>query len=372
MAGKIAEQLLSRGHQVFVVTCGMENLKEIVNGTSVYRLSPANIFAFHDINKKPLWLRVFWHFIDQNNLFQASRVRKIIEQEKPDLILSHNLKGLGYQVLREISRLKIPIIHTLHDVQLAVPSGLIISGRERNLLVSNPLNTLFSWRNQLLFDVPATFISPSAWLADFYKERGFFASREVRILRNPVVSPDFFNPKIFSGTYLYLGQLEEHKGIKMLLESFSIFARQHPEVLLEIVGTGSLEAELREQYKDHPWLRFRGYVPYNELEEKVFGGICYTVAQTLCYENFPGSVMDSLASGIPVIAAEIGGTAEMVSEGMNGFEFTAGNKESLIEALERSWDSQGDFEKMQHAARQTVAYLNYEHYIEQIFKIGKL
>jgi len=195
-----AQGFLKQGHEVVVITLGRENKVENIDGVRVYRLKSINLFSFIDINSQPAWLRLPWHLIDMFNFLSAKQVKQILAAEKPDLVIAHNLKGLGYLIPRVIKNLGLRYIQVVHDVQLSVPTGLLIVGQEK--FEKNILCRIYSAINRQLFNFPDVVISPSQWLLNFYLARGFFTKSEKKVLLNP--SPEvfvsigvgkFFNPQ---------------------------------------------------------------------------------------------------------------------------------------------------------------------------------
>ncbi len=125
----LAQGLKTAQNEVFIITTAERAGEAEIDGIKVYYIKPANLFWFGDINHKPAWLRLIWHVIDMFNFSGQKQVREILEKEKPDLVNTHNLKGVSYLIPRLIKKLGIKHLHTIHDVQLANPSGLIIVGR---------------------------------------------------------------------------------------------------------------------------------------------------------------------------------------------------------------------------------------------------
>jgi len=368
----IVKELKKDGHDVFVITISGKKektkffIKEMDN-IKVYRFYPKNIFSFIDINLQPTWKRLIWHLIDTFNLSAYRQVKKILKKEKPDLILGHNLKGLGYLTWLAIRQLKIKNIHTLHDVQLVNPSGLIFKGQEKQ----NLLCKIFAKISKILIDSPAVVISPSKWLLDFYHAYGFFKKSKEVVLPNPVILEDEHFTKKFTDqkiNYLFLGQLVEHKGILFLLDNFGEFAQKNNCRLL-IVGTGSLEKELKEIYKNEPWLEFLGFIPANKLGQLVFKQIHFTIVPSLCYENSPSVIYDSFKYGTPVIASAIGGIPELVQEGVNGYLFEPGSKIGLLNKLNFSIQALDKFEKMSENAKIRARDFDIKQYIYKILNL---
>jgi len=368
----IVKELKKEGHDVFVITISGKPNKTnffvtIMDNIRIYRFYPKNIFSFIEINSQPLWKRLIWLIIDTFNFHSAGQVKKILKVEKPDLVLSHNIKGLGYLTLRAIKSLKIKNIHTLHDVQLVNPSGLIIKGQEKQ----NLLCKIFAKVSNKLIDSPSTVVSPSKWLLDFYKEYGFFKKSKEIVIPNPVILESenfikkFLDEKV---TYLFLGQLEKHKGIIFLLGVFEEFAKKN-NCQLFIVGSGRLENELKEKYESENWIKFFGYIPANKLGQEIFKQVHFTIVPSLCYENSPSVIYDSYKYGTPVIASAIGGIPELVQEGVNGYLFEPDNKISLLNKLNFSLQAMDKFEKMSENAKIKAKDFDIKNYIYKLLSL---
>ena len=140
-----AEGLKKAWQHVFVISSRPHNVKiknaplikspdfisvDEVNEVPVFRFSPINIYYYLNDFKYPGFVRMLWHFIDMFNVFTYFKVKKILEKEKPDVIITHNLMGLGFLIPMLLRKLKIKHVHTIHDVQMVTPSGLIIYGKE--------------------------------------------------------------------------------------------------------------------------------------------------------------------------------------------------------------------------------------------------
>ncbi len=340
IADRVVRGLAAAGHDVCVITTTPERgvsepRTETIDGVTVHRFRPFNVFAFADIASQPLWKRAVFAVFDVFQFHSYRVIRDLLAHERPDLVLTHNLKGIGYTIPRAIRTSGIRHIHTVHDVQLAVPSGLLMLGREWVARLYAPYAACM----RLLFGSPDVVVSPSAWLMQFYEYRGFFRNSEKRIIPNPVDPAQFTCEKALDTErvqYAFVGQLELHKGILFLLDAFNEFSMRTQNAHLVIAGTGSLYDTLRFRYADHPHVTVLGYVPGAELCTRIFRYAHYTIVASTCYENSPGIIYDSMASGTPVIAADIGGAAELVKHSETGYVIEPGNRYELLKALETS------------------------------------
>jgi glycosyltransferase involved in cell wall biosynthesis len=345
----IVKGLQSEGHEVILLTSGPFDgfssffpVQEMIDSVTVYRFFPLNIFWFGNIEKKPFWLRFFWRIFDVFNFPTYFVVRAFLEKVKPQLVLSHNLCGMGYTVPRAVASMRKRIgfryIHTVHDVQLFAPSGLIVYGEEQSWTHQNFFVKVYRFVTRFLFSKCPEVVFPSGFLKDFYERFGFFKKGQKRITRNPLpqngelVRPVFIETKSSPIlNLLFLGQLEPHKGISFLID---VLRKQEVAYTLHIVGAGSLFHSLSEQLKTDSRFIVHGYLSHEALF-KFFPIIHATVFPSFVLENCPATIVESLSFGIPVLASCVGGVPEIIEDGKNGFLFQPGDKTTLESCLLR-------------------------------------
>ena len=341
VAWRTAQELYRRGHRVFVVSTKLfESPTDFVypivdrRAESVYRFFPLNFYHIGDAYKHPFFLRAAWTAVDLWNPMSARVLRKIFKQEMPDVVITHNLKGMGMQIVSEIRRQKIYHIHTLHDVQLSVPNGLLMYGHEKTFL-NNPVSRwAYEKVTKAIFQSPHIVLSPSRFLASLYQERGFFPKSKIEILSNP--TPDVqvpLRPERQAGPtrLLFAGQLEKHKGILLLLD---LLDKLSVPIELHIVGEGTLAKQISKRADADKRIMYHGFISYEYLL-KMFDICDATVVPSLCYENSPTIISDSFLVGVPVIASDIGGISELVRDRLNGVLVLPGNTEALAAAIEK-------------------------------------
>jgi len=356
-----AEALKSAGHDVAVFTSGpnFDLREETSDGIKVARYFPWNLFWYKNINKYPFWLRIIWHAIDAVNLQALYVARKIINKEKPDLIITHNIKGMGMMALVALGNERGRWAHVAHDIQLSVPSGLMRRGEEAGQDRSI-IRKCWEGFCRLMFNSPALVVAPSKWLLDFYKKRGFFPDSRTLVLPNPVREVKLRSaPGADKLRMIYIGQIEEHKGINWLVRHIGdLFGDWE----LMIVGDGSAMPDVRKIIGDNPRFKILGHQDHARIDE-LLAEADLTIVPSLVYENSPAVVYESLASGVPVLAARIGGVGELIEEGENGWTFEPLNSGELIDRLKELLKDPSELAGMAEACRASVntdpaAYIN--------------
>ena len=119
---------------------------------------------------------------------------------------------------------------------------------------------------------------------------------------------------------IYLGWLEEEKGIFDLLEACSEITQEN-KFRISIAGGGSCENEAKELVRKRGMqdlVTFFGWIEGAQLEELLNNSDILVLPSWA--EGFPNAVLESCVVGTPVIAFNVpGGTKEIISNGINGF-----------------------------------------------------
>lgn len=330
-------QLLALGHDVFVITGQPKRLGGQVtldrsSTERVYRFYPQNLYFTLDDYKYPKALRLFWHIIDTFSWKSANTVRQILLDEHPDVVITHNLKGLGVNIPRAIREVGVPHVHVLHDLQLLYPSGLLLAGQEKMPFFVKPAYDAYQYLYRIRIGNPDVVLSPSEYLRQAYLDAGYFKNTEVRVLRNPPPAQSAPRPSRRSPGPLrifFVGQLADHKGIAFLLQAYK---RMVMERSLLIVGDGPLRPVVEKAVEGDKTIRYLGYMPPGELS-KFFSVVDVVVVPSLCYENSPTVIYEALNAGLPVVASRIGGVGELVQEGVSGYLFKPGDTTDFLRAM---------------------------------------
>jgi glycosyltransferase involved in cell wall biosynthesis len=115
-------------------------------------------------------------------------------------------------------------------------------------------------------------------------------------------------------TIIAVRRLAKRMGLENLLQAIAQVRLQHPEILLHIVGKGALQASLQAQIEDLGLVNhvcLLGYVPDTQLP-LMYRAADFSVVPTVSLEGFGLIVIESLASGTPVLGTPIGGIPEIL------------------------------------------------------------
>lgn len=180
-------------------------------------------------------------------------------------------------------------------------------------------------------------IAPSHYLAQRYVEHGI-PWEKLTVLPNGVDLERFTAHRMEHAVFTlgFIGYLGAHKGLEFLLRAL-LLMHEIDKVRLLIVGDGEEADRLRALCQD---LSLDGHVTfYGRVENQHIPGIYeqldVLVVPSIWPENNPVTIIEAMASGIPVIASNIGGIGELVEEGSTGFLVPPRDSAALAERIMR-------------------------------------
>lgn len=274
----------------------------------------------------------------------AYAFRALLEEFRPDVVHVHNtFAKISPAIYWEANRAGVPIVQTLHNFRLLCPQAMFLRegkvcedclgklpwrgalrGCYRDSVAQSMVlasmvtvhRALGTWKNKV-----TRYIALNEFCRRKFIEGGLPADR-IAIKPNFV---DFSPPPAMNRQgFLFVGRLSLEKGIATLATA----ARQVDGLQLQVAGTGP-EAHLVEGVE--------GVAPLGALDgasvRKAMSGSVALVLPSIWYENFPRTLVEAMACGLPVIASRIGALAELVDDGVSGLLFEPGNVEDLAAKL---------------------------------------
>jgi glycosyltransferase involved in cell wall biosynthesis len=139
-------------------------------------------------------------------------------------------------------------------------------------------------------------------------------------------------------TVLFLAALEHRKGVDTLLAAFEEIARTRPEARLRLAGAGSLEADVRARAARDPLagrVEVLGRVGREQVPQLLRSSTLLAVPSL--GEPLGMNALEALASGLPVVATNAGGLADLVPDEGNR-KVPPGDAGALARALDELLD----------------------------------
>jgi len=361
------EGLEARGHHVSVITLPEAGPhRGFVRGRksegSLHRLTPDNLYHPRQAARWPLPLRAVWHLRDLFARRNQRHVAAILAEERPDVVLSHNLKGMGLRTALAVRSARVPHAHVLHDLQLSVPSGTLDLGRERRGEAAPWLRASYERGTRACLGSPALVLSPSRYLLDEHQRRGFFPQSQLEVLPLPRPVPTTLARPSGPAQVLFAGQLAPHKGVRVLLAAWRRHDRTAATLLL--AGDGPLRAEVAAAATADPTIVCCGRLSGPELQAR-YAHTDIVVVPSTCYEGAGLSACEGQAHGAFVVASGLGGLPEYVAQG-GGMLVTAGDADALAAALERAVAGVEDLRSRRAAIAAAAPGLTLTAYVDRL------
>lgn len=188
-------------------------------------------------------------------------------------------------------------------------------------------------------------------LTDFARQqfiRGGFPAEKIHVKPN-FAAPDPKQGTQSGGYAIYVGRLSPEKGLPILLQAWH---RLRNKIPLHIVGDGPLRPELTE-YAERNGLssvRFTGRLDRAETQQAIKDAR-FLILPSVCYENFPMTIVEAFAGGTPVICSRLGAMREIVTHQHTGLHFDPTSSEQLSDMVAWAWEHAPRMQAMGTAAR---------------------
>ena len=314
---RLVRGLAGRGHQVSVVAPSMSYRDEqhsdsLEPAVSVHRIKSFSTKPFHPEFRIPSWGRI------------TAKMERIFREYEPDIVHLQNHFLVCQAGLKLARKYGIPVVGTNHFT----PENLIH-------YFPKPLRhagTTVMWKHWLrIYDRLDCVLAPSHACQNLLREAGLTApcqvvSNGISLERHNHLSVtqgvfEKYGIRRGTPTFLSVGRLEKDKNVDLVLRAAAA-ASSHGEFQTVIVGRGKDEPELRDLAKGlglDDIVRFTGFVPVHDLDAlynlaDVYVGAGFAELQGL-------AVMEAMAAGLPILAADCLALPELVENGVNGFLF---------------------------------------------------
>lgn len=328
------------GGEDTVVNNEIELLKK--HGNRVYFYSRDN----EEINGIKKISIPFVYFFNPRTYFD---VKKIIKEKKIEIVHVHNtLSLIGFSVYYAAIRCGVPVVQTVHNFRFVCPGATFYCQGKicEDCLHGGLQNSLKKrcYRNSLLQTATVAIVLKIhktlgilrrinyICLTQFTKTKLSKIITPERIFVKPNFVYDYDGDSVAEDYYIFVGRLEEIKGIRLLVAAFE----KMPERKLLVVGRGGLYEEIAQYIKINSLsnitlLGFKDRKEVNGLLKKA-------KALIMCsqwYETFGMVIAEAYSNGVPAIVSNIGNIKDLVVPGFTGELFEYNSSESLIAAIER-------------------------------------
>lgn len=278
-------------------------------------------------------------------------IGRVLDEQAIDVVHLHSyFKRLTPSILPEIARRNIPIVQTMHEYRAVCPISLLYRDGHvctdchdrryaqvvRHRCAGGSLTrSLWNMAEMRMSDLLghkrdiARYLTISDYQRDRLVAMGMPADR-METIYHPVTLPPSPTENRPRDYVLFVGRLERYKGIFPLVD----VARRMPDIRFVFVGDGPDGEAVRAYAVSLANVEWRGAMHGDALDAVRAGAFC-AVVPSLGPEPFGLTSIEALASGTPVIASAIGGVAETVRDGIDGFHVAPGDIDAMADRIAR-------------------------------------
>lgn len=259
----------------------------------------------------------------------TQRFKALMAREKPDVVHLHNVFPLlSPWVVRVAAARRVPVVQTVHNYRHTCVNGLHVRDGKRcddciGRSVPWPAVRHSCYRDSALQSLPmaaSQVVHRGTWrsITQFVVLTPFMGDRLARygvsperITIRPTWVPDVGRRRITNADLVYLGRLDDAKGIPLLLDAWRKFGTRSRRLF--IAGDGPLREMVEEaSLESAGTIRYLGRVPPAAIGEVLALG-CAVVIPSIFYEGFPLTLAEAFSAGRPVIVMEGGSPASVVT-----------------------------------------------------------
>ena len=262
----------------------------------------------------------------------------------PDLIHVHNtLPLISPSIYWTAARAGVPVVQTLHNFRLMCLGALYL----REGKVCEDCVGHLPWRGVVrkCYRGSGAASAVLAGMLTLHRGLGTYQNKVSRYIalndfcRNKfiegglpadriAVKPNFVDAPVTEDVtrrgLLFVGRLSVEKGVGTLASAVLLLL----DAQLRVAGDGP-QSSLLDGVKGVTRL---GALSGGAVMHEMNGAIALVIS-SIWYENFPRTIVEAFAAGLPVIASRIGALAELVSEGETGLLFEPGSAQDLADKM---------------------------------------
>jgi 1,2-diacylglycerol 3-alpha-glucosyltransferase len=334
---RLAPLLMKKGHQITIIAPSetiYAVLREI-DGIDVYGLPSLPIFNYPNV-RFPIPIRL------------KSRIHEILKKCKPDIIHLQDHFSISKALIAVNKKTGVPVIGTNHFMTENLTS-FVHSEKWKKRLSAFFWSQFSKVYNQTLLvttptETAARLIRPKLKVKvvpissgiDFEVFNPYGDTQDVRekysIPNKPIL--------------LFVGRLDPEKNIEEILQAVSL-AIKKVDFSLVVVGRGIKKSAL-----EHFAIKlgiadkviFTGFVPDKDLPVIYKLSRCFIISSTA--ELLSLGVLQGMASGLPVIAVNMGALGELVHDKINGYLYRPGDIDTMVQSICDIVSEEGIYLKM--------------------------
>lgn len=202
-------------------------------------------------------------------------------------------------------------------------------------------------------------------------------NQEIGVIYNGVDTDEFYSKYNYSKdifNILCLTRLTPRKGVAYLIDAMAKLVVKYPQVKLKIVGEGDSKQKLMNQVKKLSLgdaVEFTGLIRHENLAP-IYRKAHAFVLPSL-NEGMSNVILEAVASGLPIVTTDTGGSKELTRDGVNGFIVKMKDSDDITEKLEQLVTNPELCSRMSKESRKIAKELSWEKVAKEYTEVyGKI
>jgi len=349
----LANMLSDAGHDLRVVHVSDADKLETVNGIEVKRIASPNIY-WNYFEPHAAWQKMIWHLQENGNPKTFFAMRREIEAYSPDILLTVSIENTNVASWAAAASLGVPVAHTAFNSFLLCWNGVMLK-KGKSCQGQCAECKVTSVGKRFLSRYVDALIGESEDVISRHTDEGYFRHAVTKRIPAAIEEIAAKSPRSFpKGRPLrfgFLGVHTEFKGLGTLAEAATMLPSDLP---VEFVVAGKGDDDFARQIpsrfpRDNT--RFIGWTRPNNF----FPETDVLIFPSLGREAFGRSSIEAFAHAVPVLSTAIGGVAENIIEGKNGFHFEPGSATEIADLVRKIAGSPELYEQLSAGALASAA-----------------
>ncbi|BAZ03879.1 glycosyltransferase [Calothrix sp. NIES-3974] len=295
------------------------------------------------------------------------KLQQKIGDFRPDIVHVHNtIPLISASIYSACHDCNVPVVQTLHNYKFICPGSNLYRNESicedcidksftypaliNSCYRRSTISTIFAVQGLTFHRLRGTYendIDAYIALTEFARQKFIQGGLPAEKI---AVKPNFVNSDIRVGEHkgnyaLFAGRLIPQKGVKTLLKAWHLLDDSIP---LKVVGRGVLESLFHHDLP--PGIEYLGAVPRHQVIE-LMQNARLLIFPSEWYECFPMAIAEAFATGLPVIASNLGGMGEIIQDGKSGWHFQVGDPKDLARVVQSAWSDPVEIQRRGSLAR---------------------
>lgn len=290
----------------------------------------------------PIWVRSYLYLPYATYFWSTAllKIKRELKKISPDIVHGHGTESY----------------FSLAAVNSKFPNVISIQGIMANVFRESP-----SLKSMMLKTIEAHTVKKVKYINVKTKVSEKFVyslSRQARLFFiEAAINPLFWVHPLprYAKNIFFVGNLIKRKGIEEFVKVYILLRKRYHDVQAYVIGDNTdnqdfIYKKMCQQEKVEDNIVFTGQLDHFSIAQLYSTGGIFCL--TSYVENSPNVVMEAMASGLPVVATNVGAVKYLIEDGNSGFLVQKGDVLSMTQIITRIYESESLYFSLGYKARE--------------------